>query len=212
MKFVIVAVLLAAVVGTYGASVNIGANAGANAAIGGGKNAAAAADAAKLNEVLTRILGPRLAATVSNLISLLAKNPLLRLVIHSIPKLLIILLKSGGVVEKLVSGGDTNAPNKPTKANGKPANLTPQDQATLETVLERTVGPFTAPYVVRIIALLADGKVLGELPLDEILKTVIGLVQRLAKPGELVGKLIGQKGLGKPISKVLGAGKSLLDI
>lgn len=207
MKFVIVAVLLATVVGTYGQSVNAGAKAGANAAIGGGNNAADAAGPGALNAVLTRILGPKLALTVSKLILALKKVPLIRPVIRLVLKPLIALLKKAGGVDKLVSGGDTNAPNKATQANGKPTNLPPAQQKELETILERTLGRYTAPYVVELCALLADGRIAGKLPLNKILRFVIRLLHTLAAPGALVGKLIGPHGLGKLLRGLLSGGK-----
>lgn len=209
MKFVIVVVLLAAVVGTYGQT-SIRAKAGANAAIGGGQKATAAADVAQLYKVLTRILGPKLAGAVSKLIFILTKNPLLRSIGRAAVRILINLLKKAGITEKLVSGGNTNAANEATQANGKSTNLPPATQQQLDAILQRTVGPYTAPYVVTLVALLVNGKIAGKIPLEKIIALVTKAANYLLKTNALLGKLLGQKGLGKPISQLLGAPGKIL--
>ena len=204
MKVAIVALLLVAVVGVFSEpQINIGANVGiGGAAAKGGKNLSAQ-DIAEIQAILTKIVGTKLSGGVTKLVATLVNGALgkipLRGVLHSVTGLLFKLLKDGGVVEKLLGGGNANAAKGP---NAK--NLTPADQAQLTAILNRTVGPFTSKFIVKTVATTVDG-LLGKIPLGKLLHGVTGLVGKLLKPNALVGKLVGQKGLGKPVSQILGA-------
>lgn len=220
MKLIIVAVLLAAVVGTYGVSVRIGANADANAGAGGGSAAAPAKPAnvtpqqlAEIEAILTEILGPKIAKAVTKLIAVLADGILKKLPIKSILKavikLLTILLKKGGLFEKLLGGGNANAASEGTQPIGKPTNLTPATQQQLIKILSRTLGPYTSRYIVKIVAILVNGHIAGRIPLHKLLTAVTRLLRILTKPKGLVGKLVGPKGVGGVVAPLLGKGKLL---
>lgn len=118
----------------------------------------------------------------------------LRGLLHEVTGLLVKTLKSRGFVENLLAGGDANAFDANTKgSNGKLKNIPPADQARLFKILRRTVGPYTANYIVRTVSIAVNG-LLGKIPLNKILHGVTGLVKGVANPKGLVGKLIGQKG------------------
>lgn len=123
----------------------------------------------EIESILTKIVGPKLAHTVTKLIvtlvnGLLKKVPLSSL-LKMVVKLLGKLLKSHGLLAKLLSGGNLSASGGgPKQKNGKPKNLTPADQARLVAILSRTVGTYTAKYVVKLVANLTNG-LLGKVPL-----------------------------------------------
>lgn len=200
MKFAIVVLLLATVVGVY--------SQGAKGAKGGPKNLPPQ-DIAEIYEVLKKVVGPKLARLVTTLLVTLANNVLrgvpLRSVLHGVVKLLSKLLRPGGILSNLLSGGNKGTLSKnPKQANGQRKNLSPADRAKLQKVLSRTVGPYTSKYLVDLVANLVNG-LLGKVPLDKLLHGVTGLVKGLLSPKGLVGKLVGRKGVGGIISKLLGA-------
>jgi len=206
MKFLIAVVLLAAVAGVYSEPA---ITADINAAVGGGgakgaKGGSLSPQAiAQLEEILTRAAGPKVSKLAVKLLTTLTNKVLkgipLGKVLGPVVNLVHKTAKSGGSLEKLLAGGNAKA------LKGKGNNISPADQAALEKVLARTVGPYTAKYLVQTVAIASNG-LLGKLHLGKLLHGVGGLVKNVAKPKGLVGKLIGQKGLGKPISKLLGAG------
>lgn len=210
MKFFIAVILLAAVVGVYSESQQIVTETSAKAGgAGKGPKNLSEADITEIEAILRKIVGPKLSGLVTELVSKLANSVLgglpLGALFRETTGLVSSLLKSGGTVENLLAGGDQTAYNANEKgSNGKIKNLTPQDQAKVFKILRRTLGPFTANYLVRIIGITTNG-LLGNIPLNQLVHGVGGLVKNLANPKGLVGKLIGQKGLGKPISKLLGA-------
>ena len=192
MKFAIVALLLVAVAGMH--SVSGGAAAPTNLS---------PADAAQIRAILTKALGSKIGNGATKLVSQIANGVLKKIplkgILHPVVGLVNKLAKNGGAIEKILGGGNAKAAKGP---NAK--NLTPADQAKLTAILNRTVGPYTSAYTVKLVATLADG-LLGKIPLSKILKPVQNLVGKLLAPNALLGKLLGQKGLGKPISKLLGA-------
>lgn len=163
----------------------------------------------EIQAVLTKVVGPKLAGVVTKILvvlvnGLLKKVPLSQL-LKVVIKLVVKLLKSNGLLTKLLSGGNAKASEGgPKQKNGKPKNLTPADQAKLIAILTPTVGPYTSKYVVKLVAHLTDG-LLGKVPLHALLHGVKGLAKGLLKPNGLVGKLVGRKGVGGLVSKVLGA-------
>lgn len=200
MKFAIVAmVLLATVAGVYSQA--------GGAAAATPKNLSPQ-DQVKIQAILTKIVGPKLSKTVTQLVASLANGVLggvpLNGVIHPVSQLLVKLLKSHGTLAKLLGGGNANAANGP---NAK--NLTPADQARLAKILNRTLGPYTSKYIVKTVATLVDG-LLGKIPLGSLLHSVTGLVEKTLSPKGPLGQLLGRKGLGGPISKLLGAAGSIL--
>lgn len=205
MKFAIVVILLlAATIGVYGG--------GATKADGKPKNITPK-EITEIKTILTKVVGPKLANLVTKLVVTLANGLLKKIPLHSVVKvvvqLLVKLLKSHGILEKLLGGGNSNAAGGGAKgANGKLKNLTPADQAKLTAILSRTLGPYTSRYVVKLVATLVDG-LLGNVPLNKILHGVTGLVEKLLGKGQLA-KLLGPKGLGGPIRKLLGATKEIL--
>lgn len=205
MKFAIVAiVLLATVVGVYSQAAKAAVNP---------KNLTPK-EIAEIQAVLTKIVGPKLSKTVTKLIVSLANGILggvpLKGVLRSVVQLLVKLLKSHGILAKLLGGGNSNAAGGGAKgANGQLKNLTPADQQRLIAILSRTLGPYTASYIVKLVATLVDG-LLGKIPLHSILHSVTGLVEKTLNAKGLLGKLLGRKGLGGPISKLLGATGSIL--
>lgn len=199
MKFAIVAiVLLATVTEIY-----------SQEAVSAGPKNLPPQDIKEISKILTRIVGPKLSATLTSLIVSLANGVLnkvpLRGVVHSVAGLVIKLLKSHGILEKILGGGNPNAAKGGANgANGQPKNLTPEDQERLIKILNRTVGPYTSRYIVKTVALLLDG-LLGKIPLHALIHSLTGLVGEVFKPNALVGQLLGRGGLGKPISELLGA-------
>lgn len=239
MKLVIVAVLLAAVVGVYGQGdiidkirIPIGGGGGggddgasdgagaagdgangagaigsaAGSAAGGGQKGLSPKEIAQIYGILTRIVGPKIAKLATKLIVVLVNKVLKGLPIKVVVNLVGKLLKPGGILEKILGGGKANAGGGgATQPNGKPKNLTPADRKALMAILNRTVGPYTSKYIVDIVGILLNGNLLGKIPLHALIHGVTGLVGNLLKPNGLLGKLLGQKGLGKPISQLLGA-------
>lgn len=208
MKFIIAVVLLAAVVGVYSEPQQASASPKAKA---GSKNISDA-DIATIQAILTKIVGPKIATFATNLIKSLVNGSLAGLPISGLTRaavnVLNNLLKSKGTVESLLAGGDPNAFNANAKgANGKPKNLSPADQARIFKILRRTVGAFTANYIVRITAIAING-IIGRIPLQKLLHSVTGIVENVANPKGLVGKVIGQQGVGKPVSRLLGDNKA----
>lgn len=106
----------------------------------------------------------------------------------------------------MIGGGKAGAAEGGAKgANGKLKNLAPADQARLIAILSRTVSPYTARFVVKLIATLVDG-LLGKIPLHKPLHSATGLVGHLlGSPKALLGKLLGRKGVGGVVFKLLGA-------
>lgn len=122
------------------------------------------------------------------------------------------LLQPRGIVEKILADGDPNVYNANVKGtNGKSKNLSPADQARIFKILNRTVGPYTANYIVRVVAIAING-ILGRIPINQILHGVTGLVENVAKPKGIVGQIIGQQGLGKPISQLFGGHGSIMNV
>lgn len=160
------------------------------------------ADIAEINIILSRVAGPRVSKLLIDLTTTLTNEILkgvpLEILLHPVVRLVFKTAKQGGSLEKLLAGGNRGA------LEGKGKNLTPAVQEALCKVLQRTVGPYNALFIVRTVGIAGNG-LLGKLHLDELLHGVTGLVKNVAKPKGLVGKIIGQKELGKPISKLLGA-------
>lgn len=213
MKFAIVVLLLATVVGVYSQGGALGQVAKGAGGKGAPKNLSQK-DIVEIFAVLTKVLGPKLAGLVTKLLVSLANNVLrgvpIQSLLHGVTQLVTKLLKPGGILTKLLAGGNKDAFSKsPKQANGKPKNLTPADQEKLEEILSRTVGPFTSKYLVKTVATLVNG-LLGKLPLNQLLHGVSRLVKGLLKPKGLLGKLLGRKGLGGPISRLLGAHGDIL--
>lgn len=242
MKFAIVAVLLvAAVVGVYGdgdpeenSQISIPVTGTVGAETGGAGDVAGAAkgaiggstadelqnwstqDMAEIQTILQNIVGPKISTAVTKLVAYLVNGALSGIPISGLmngaTKILVKLLQPRGIVEKILAGGDKNVFNANVKGtNGKPKNLSPADQARIFKILNRTVGPYTANYIVRIVTIAING-ILGRIPLNKVLHGVTGLVENVTNPKGIVGQIIGQKGLGKPISQLLGAHGSIMNV
>lgn len=159
-------------------------------------------------------MGPKLAGAVTKLVVTLINKlgplgKLLKPVIKLLPKLLgndKELLGHVGALFKILAGGKTDLADRAILPNGKPAPFPPAEQHKLAATLTRTVGPYTARNVVHVLAVIINGNLLNKLGvLTKIVKPVIGLIQKLLLPRALVGKLLGRKGLGALVSKLLGA-------
>lgn len=168
----------------------------------------------EIEAILTKIVGPKLAKVLIDLVVTLVNGLLGRIPLHSllkiVVKLLQNLLKSHGILAKLLGGGNPGAANGgPKTPDGKLKNLTPADQERLIAILSRTVGPYTARTVVKLLATLIDG-LLGKIPLNKILHGVVGLVKKLLSSNGLLGKLLGPRGLiGGLLHGLLGGNGSI---
>lgn len=160
------------------------------------------ADLAKINEILTRAAGPKVSGLVVKVVNALVNKALKGVPVGGLVKPAVDLvyktLKQSGILEKLLAGG-----NKAALA-GQGRNITPAEQQELVKVLSRTVGPYTANFIVRTASTATNG-LLGKIPLHQILAPVEKLAKSLLKPNSILGKVVGQKGLGKLISRLLGA-------
>lgn len=170
---------------------------------------------AEITAILTKVVGPKLAHFIVKIVVIITNGLLGKVPLHSILKVVVKLLikllggpkgllGSKGLVGKLLGGGHPQQADAAKQKNGKLTNLTPEDQRKLTIILSQTLGPYTSSNVVHLIAVLIDG-VLGKIPLNKLLHGVGGLVGNLLKPKGLVGKLVGRKGLGGLVSKLLGA-------
>lgn len=160
------------------------------------------ADLAKVNEILRRAAGPKVSGLVLKVVNSLVNKALkgvpLRGLLNPTVGLVYNTLKQSGTLDKLLAGGNQAA------LAGQGRNITPAEQQQLVEILSRTVGPYTAAYIVGTASHLSNG-LLGKIPLHQILHPVGKLVKGLLKPKSLLGNLLGQKGLVKPISRLLGA-------
>lgn len=151
---------------------------------GAGKPNLSAEDLTKLNTILKRVGGPKVSGMLVKLTAALANKVLKGVPVSALLKPVVALTyklaKQGGDLEKILAGGNAAA------LQGKGNNLTPADQKALFDVLNRTVGPYAASFIVRTVGVVANG-LLGKLHVEE---------------------LIGRKGLGGPISELLGATSS----
>lgn len=166
---------------------------------------------AEIEAILTKIVGPKLAKVLVDLVVTLINGLLGRVPLRSLLKIVVKLLKnllgSHGILKKSLGGGNPDAANGGAKtSDGKIKNLTPADQARLIAILSRTVGPYTARTVVKLLATIIDG-LLGKLPLEQILHGVTGLVEKLLSSNGLFGKLLGPGGVGGLLRGLLGGNK-----
>lgn len=165
MKFAIVIVLLASAVCVY------------SQASGQGQNLSAQ-DVAVIQNILNKIVGPKLSKVLTKLIGLLVNGAFDKVKIGSVMPL---------VINFLTSGSNANA------ASGSTIKIfTPADQKALFSVLSRTVGPYTASNIVETVGVLVNG-LSGKIPLNTILHRVT----------EVVGKVLNPT--SEPVSQVLAA-------
>lgn len=144
---------------------------------------------AEITNLLTKIVGPKLAKLVTQLLVTLANGALgkagLGGLIKPVITILVKLLKSNGLAEKLLAGGN------PKAKSGK--NLSPAQQAELAAILNQTVGPYTSKYLVRLTALLVNG-LLGQIPLGKLTTPVVEIVEKLLGGHNVLSQLLGRKG------------------
>lgn len=149
----------------------------------------------EIEVILTKIVGPKFAKVVNDLVVTLVNGllgkVLLRSTLKVVLRFLVKLLKSHGILAKLLGGGNPDVANGgPKGPDGKLKNLTPADQERLIAILAGTVGPYAARTVVKLVATLVDGS-LGKLPLNTVLRVVVKLSKTLLGGKGLVGGLLG---------------------
>lgn len=158
---------------------------------GAGKPNLSAEDLTKLNTILKRVGGPKVSGMLVKLTAALANKVLKGVPVSALLKPVVALTyklaKQGGDLEKILAGGNAAA------LQGKGNNLTPADQKALFDVLNRTVGPYAASFIVRTVGVVANG-LLGKLHLGKLTEGVTNLVKNVANPKGIVGELIGRKG------------------
>lgn len=155
-------------------------------------------DITEIESILTKIVGPKLAKIITHLLIALVNGLLRKIPIHEVieivVKLLVKLLKSHGILSKVLTGGKPGTVGGSAKqANGKLKNLTPADQARLTAILNKILGPYTSKYLVVVVTQLING-LLGKLPLHSVLHSVTGLLTHLLGGNNIVAKLLGRQG------------------
>lgn len=138
--------------------------------------------------ILTKLVGPQLAKVVNELVVTLVNVLLghvpLRILLKNVVQLLVNLLKSHGLLAKLLSGENPKASSgSATCSNGKLKNFPPADQERLIAILIRVLGPYTPRTVVELIGtlVLVNGLLCG-LPLCQLFHSAVGLLHSLLSP------------------------------
>lgn len=153
----------------------------------------------EIEVILTKLVGPQLAKVVTELVVTLVNGLLghvpLRILLKNVVQLLVNLLKSHGLLAKLLSSGNPKTSSgSATCSNGKLKNLTPADQERLIAILSRVLGPYTPRTVVQLVGTLFNGLLCG-LPLRQLLHGVVGLLDNLLGRNGLIGGLVSPHGL-----------------
>ncbi len=163
MKFAIAVVVLTTVVGVYSDD--------SIPALPIGSKGLSPQEIVKIKDVIAKVAGPKVADVLTKLVASLANGVLQRTprqgVLDNVTKLLIQLFKP-------------NVKDGNALSDGKIKNLTPADQKALQTILNRTVGPYTASNIVRILATVTNGLV-GKIPLSKIIQGVTVQITNLIK-------------------------------
>lgn len=213
MKFAVVVLLLVIVVCAHGQSSAKGAT-GVKGAQGSGN--LSPSDIAEIQNGLTLIVGPRLSKLLTNVFVLLANGLTaglpLKGVAHLVVQLMLKVLAANGIAEQVATGFNSDPRTKSNyQSDGKPKNLPPAEQQRLIDILKRTFGVYLATYMVRVVNNLFNG-LLAKIPLKQPLSALINLTDKLLDPQGLIGTIVGQKGLGKPISQIFGEPGDILGL
>lgn len=214
MKCAIAVALLVAVIGVYseeqstiGSALGSLVNTPSSSGLAVNENLTPQ-DLTEIQTIFNEVLGPQLSTSMTELVATLVNGTLGKVpvnsVVHKVVELSVKLLKTNGVVNKLLGGGNSNAAGGGTiNTNGQLKNLTPDDQAGLIKTLSRYLGPYTAMNIVKLVANLTNGLV-SKVPLHGLLHGVSVLMQKVLSKNA-VKKLLGSQSLDGLISAQLGA-------
>lgn len=144
----------------------------------------------QLTKILAAKVGPKLAPTVAKLLASLQKVKLVGKVLEMVSKLAVKTLKNCGILEKLLAGGIAKAIRSKT--------LNKKAQSELYKYLKSVVPSCAACLLTKLVTLLVNGQLLGNLPLLKKLMPQLGkLVPQLLKSLKGLQKLL------KPVRQIL---------